>query len=69
MEKPNIPKFKGDVGVCCVSELLSSTSLNFDTDSERDTITILQASLEEKPLELIKEIGCDYTAPWETQDL
>ena len=37
--------------------------------SERDTITILQASLEEKPLELIKEIGCDYTAAWETQNL
>ena len=33
--------------------------------SKRDSITILRASLNGKPLELIKEIGQDYDAAWE----
>ena len=36
--------------------------------SERDAITILRASLEGKPLELIKGIGCDYKAAWDYPD-
>ncbi|CAB4025983.1 hypothetical protein AWC38_SpisGene18824, partial [Paramuricea clavata] len=53
VEKPKLPKFSGDVR---------------DYYSDRDAITILRASLQGKPLELIKGIGCDYKAAWEYLD-
>ena len=67
VEKPKLPKFKGDVRDCFVfrADFKHVVESRY---SERDAITILRASLEGKPLELIKGIRCDYKAVWDYGD-
>ena len=67
VEKPKLPKFKGDVRDYFVfrADFKHVVESRY---SERDAITILRASLEGKPLELIKGIGCDYKAAWDYLD-
>ena len=66
-EKPKLPKFKGHVRDYFVfrADFKHVVESRY---SERDVITILRASLEGKPLELIKGIGCDYKAAWDYLD-
>ena len=64
VEKPKFPKFSGDVRdyVIFRSDFKHVVESQY---SDRDAITILRASLQGKPLELInKGIGCDYKAAW-----
>ena len=67
VEKPKLPKFKGDARDYVVfrSDFKHVVESRY---TERDAITILRASLEGKPLELIKGIGCDYKAAWDYLD-
>ena len=61
------PKFKGDVRNYVVfrADFKHVVESRY---SERDAITILRASLEGRPLELIRGIGCDYKAAWDYLD-
>ena len=63
MEKPKLSKFKGDARDYVVfrADFKHVVESRY---SERDAKTILRVSLEGKPLELIKGIGCDYKAAW-----
>ena len=65
--KPEVPKFSGDVidYVIFKSDFKHLVETRY---SKRDTITLLRASLQGKPLELIKGIGHDYDAAWEYLD-
>ena len=67
VEKPKLPKFSGDVRdyVIFRADFKHAVESQY---SDRDAITILRASLQGKPLELIKGIGCDYKAAWEYLD-
>ncbi|CAB3983387.1 Hypothetical predicted protein [Paramuricea clavata] len=67
VEKPKLPKFSGDVRdyVIFRGDFKHVVESQY---SDRDAITILRASLQGKPLELIKGIGCDYKAAWEYLD-
>ena len=67
VKKPKLPKFKGDARDYVVfrSDFKNVVESRY---TERDAITILRASLEGKPLELIKGIGCDYKAAWDYLD-
>ena len=67
VEKPKLPKFSGDVR----DYVIFRADFKYVVESQysdRDTITILRASLQGKPLELIKGIGCAYKAAWEYLD-
>ena len=67
MEKPKMPKFKGDVRE--YSTFRADFKYTIEAKySERDSITFLRKCLEGKPLELIKGIGSDYQAAWEYLD-
>ena len=63
MEKPKMPKFSGDLRdyVIFKSDFKHLVETRY---SKRDAITLLRASLQGKPLELIKGIGQDYDAAW-----
>ena len=63
MEKPKMPKFWGDVRDYVIFKA-DFKHLVEKRYSKRDAITLLRASLEGKPLELIKGIGQDYDAAW-----
>ena len=67
MEKPKIPKFSGDVRDYVIFKA-DFKHLVETRHSKRDAITLLRASLQGKPLELIKGIGQDYDAAWEYFD-
>ena len=58
MEKPKMPKFSGDVREFAIFKA-DFKHLVEGQYSKRDSITILQASLNGKPSELIKGIGHD----------
>ena len=64
MEKPKMPKFSGDVREFAIfkADFKHPVEARY---SKRDSITILRASLNGKPLELIKGIGQDHDAAWE----
>ena len=64
MEKPNMPKFSGDVREFAIfkADFKHVVEARY---SKHDSITILRARLNGKPLELIKGIGQDYDAAWE----
>ena len=64
MEKPKMPKFSGDVREFAIfkADFKHPVEARY---SKRDSITILRASLNGKPLELIKGISQDYDAAWE----
>ena len=64
MEKPRMLKFSGDVREFAIFKV-DFKHLVEARYSKRDSITILRASLNGKPLELIKGIGHDYDATWE----
>ena len=64
MEKPKMPKFSGDVREFAIFKA-DFKHLVEGRYSKRDSFTILRASLNGKPLELIKGIGHDYDATWE----
>ena len=64
MEKPRMLKFSGDVREFAIFKV-DFKHLVEARYSKRDSITILRASLNGKPLELIKGIGQDYDAAWE----
>ena len=68
MEKPKMPKFSGDVRQFAIFKA-DFKHLVEARYSKRDSITILRASLNGKPLELIKGIGQDYDAAWEHLEL
>ena len=64
MEKPKMPKFSGDVREFAIfkadfKHLVEARYI------KRDSITILRASLNGKPLELIRGIGQDNDVAWE----
>ena len=63
MEKPKMPKFSGDVREFAIFKA-DFKHLIETRYSKRDSITLLRASLQGKPLELIKGIGQDYDAAW-----
>ncbi|XP_032231699.2 uncharacterized protein LOC116611846 [Nematostella vectensis] len=66
-EKPKLPKFSGDVK----EYVIFKSNWNHIIDKrymKRDAMTLLRASLTDKPLELIKGIGMDYDAAWEYLD-
>ena len=67
MEKPKMPKFSGDVRDYTIFKA-DFKHLVETRYSKRDAITLLRASLQGKPLELIKGIGQDYDAAWEYLD-
>ena len=67
MEKPKMPKFSGDVRDYSTFKV-DFKHLVETRCSKRDAITLLRASLQGKPLELIKGIGQDYDAAWEYLD-
>ena len=58
-----MPKFCGDVRdyVIFKADFKHLVETRY---SKRDAITLLRASLQGKPLELIKGIGQDYDAAW-----
>ena len=64
MEKPKMPKFSGDVREFAIFKA-DFKHLVEARYHKRDSITILRASLNGKPLELIRGIGQDYDATWE----
>ena len=64
MEKPKMPKFSGDVREFAIFKA-DFKHLVEARYHKRDSITILRASLNGKPLELIRGIGQDYDAAWE----
>lgn len=59
-----MPKFSGDLREFAIFKA-DFKHLVEGRYSKRDSITILRASLNGKPLELIKGIGHDYDAAWE----
>ena len=61
MEKSKMPKFSGDIREFTILKA-DFKQLVEARYSKHDSITILRASLNGKPLELIKEIGQDYDA-------
>ena len=63
MEKPKMPKFCGDVRDYVIFKTDFKHLVETIRYSKRDTI-ILRASLQGKPLELIKGIGQDCDAAW-----
>jgi hypothetical protein len=67
VEKPKLPKFSGDVRDYVIFRADFKHAVESEY-SDRDAITILRASLQGKPLELIKGIGYDYKAAWEYLD-
>ena len=64
MEKPKMPKFSGDVREFAIFKADFKHMVD-GRYSKRDSIPVLRASLNGKPLELIKGIGHDYDAAWE----
>ena len=64
MEKRKMVKFSGDLREFAIFKA-DFKHLVEGRYSKRDSITILRASLNGKPLELIKGIGHDYDAAWE----
>ena len=64
MKKPKMPEFSGDVREFAIFKA-DFKHLVESRYSKRDAITLLRASLQGKPLELIKGIGQDYDAAWE----
>lgn len=67
MEKPKLPKFKGDVREYAIFKADFKHTIE-SRYSKRDSITLLRTCLKDKPLELIKGIGSDYDAAWEYLD-
>ena len=67
MEKPKLPKFTGDVREYAIFKADFKHAIE-SRYSKRDSITLLRTCLKDKPLELIKGIGCDYDAAWEYLD-
>ena len=67
MEKPKMPRFSGDVReyITFRSDFKHLVDSRYD---KRDAITLLRASLQGKPLELIKGIGTNYDAAWDYLD-
>ena len=67
IEKPKMPKFAGDVREFGTfrADFKHLVEARY---SKRDAITILRASLQGKPLDMIKRIGQDYDAAWEYLD-
>ena len=59
-----MPKFSGDLREFAIFKA-DFKHLVEGRYIKRDSITILRASLNGKPLELIKGIGHDYDAAWE----
>lgn len=64
IEKPKMSKFCSDIRdyVIFKSDFKHLVETRY---SKRDAIILLRASLQGKPLELIKGIGQDYDAAWE----
>ena len=67
MEKPKLPRFAGDVRDYAIfkADFKHIVETRY---GKRDAITILRASLQGKPLDMIKGIGQDYEAAWEYLD-
>ncbi|XP_048590227.1 uncharacterized protein LOC116612667 isoform X1 [Nematostella vectensis] len=66
-EKPKLPKFSGDVKEYVIFKS-DWNHIIYKRYMKRDAMTLLRASLTDKPLELIKGIGTDYDAAWEYLD-